>query len=201
VAIRRSAPKGTDDHDPPQLPDAAVTDLIVATLALKYTQSNSVAYAYRGALVGIGAGQQSRIHCTRLAGAKADAWWARHAARVLALPFKKGTKRADKANAIDLFVTGERLDGGERAAWEALFDAVPAPLAEDERAAHARQLDGVACASDAFFPFADNVHRARRSGVRYLAAPSGSVMDAECIKAADEHGMVFAHTNLRLFHH
>jgi phosphoribosylaminoimidazolecarboxamide formyltransferase/IMP cyclohydrolase len=128
-------------------------------------------------------------------------WWLRHHARVLALPFKKGTKRADKANAIDLFVTGEPLAGRERTQWEGMFDSVPEPLSADDRAAHAATLDGLACASDAFFPFPDNVHRARRSGVRYLAAPAGSVMDAECIKAADEHGMVFAHTNLRLFHH
>ncbi|EJD43818.1 bifunctional purine biosynthesis protein ade10 [Auricularia subglabra TFB-10046 SS5] len=183
------------------LPESAVTDLIVATLALKYTQSNSVAYAYRGAIIGLGAGQQSRIHCTRLAGGKADNWWLRHHVRVLALPFKKGTKRADKANAIDLFVGGEELEGGERAQWETLFESVPPPLTAEERAVHLKQLDGVACSSDAFFPFPDNVHRARRSGVRYLAAPSGSIMDAECIKAADEHDIVFAHTTLRLFHH
>ncbi|KAI0793851.1 bifunctional purine biosynthesis protein ade10 [Fomes fomentarius] len=184
-----------------QLPNQALTDLIVATLALKFTQSNSVAYAYRGAVIGIGAGQQSRIHCTRLAGTKADLWWLRHHPRVLALPFKKGVKRAEKANAIDLFVAGEPLEGGERAQWEANFEEVPAPLTQEERAAHLKQLDGVACSSDAFFPFPDNVHRARRSGVKYLAAPSGSVMDEECIKAADEHGIVFAHTTLRLFHH
>ena len=184
-----------------QLPSQALTDLIVATLALKYTQSNSVAYAYHGAIVGIGAGQQSRIHCTRLAGTKADLWWLRHHPRVLALPFKKGVKRADKANAIDLFVGGEVLEGGERAQWESLFESIPEALTTEERAEHAKKLDGVACSSDAFFPFPDNVHRARRSGVKYLAAPSGSVMDAECIKAADEHDIVFAHTNLRLFHH
>ncbi|KAI1796713.1 bifunctional purine biosynthesis protein ade10 [Ganoderma leucocontextum] len=184
-----------------ELTDQALTDLIVATLALKYTQSNSVAYAYRGALVGIGAGQQSRIHCTRLAGTKADLWWLRHHPRVLALPFKKGVKRPEKANAIDLFVAGEPLEGAEKAQWEAFFEEVPAPLTEEERRAHAAQLDGVACSSDAFFPFPDNVHRARRSGVRYLAAPSGSVMDEECVKAADEHGIVFTHTSLRLFHH
>ncbi|KDQ50746.1 hypothetical protein JAAARDRAFT_41835 [Jaapia argillacea MUCL 33604] len=179
----------------------ALTDLIVATLALKYTQSNSVAYAYKGALIGIGAGQQSRIHCTRLAGGKADNWWLRHHPRVLALPFKKGVKRADKANAIDLFVTSEVLEGREKEQWESLFEAVPSPLTEEEKKTHASQLEGVACSSDAFFPFPDNVHRARKSGVTFLAAPSGSVMDAECIKAADEHGMVFAHTSLRLFHH
>ncbi|EKM50096.1 uncharacterized protein PHACADRAFT_178720 [Phanerochaete carnosa HHB-10118-sp] len=184
-----------------QLPAQALTDLIVATLALKYTQSNSVAYAYRGAIIGIGAGQQSRIHCTRLAGHKADLWWLRHHPRVLALPFKKGVKRAEKANAIDLFVGGEALEGGERAQWEGLFESVPEPLSAEEKATHAKELSDVACSSDAFFPFPDNVHRAFRSGAKYLAAPSGSVMDEECIKAADEHDIVFAHTNLRLFHH
>ncbi|KAF8449340.1 cytidine deaminase-like protein [Boletus edulis BED1] len=183
------------------LPSQALTDLLVATLALKYTQSNSVAYAKNGAIIGLGAGQQSRIHCTRLAGGKADLWWLRHHPRVLALPFKKGVKRAEKANAIDLFVSGEVLEGGEKQQWEAQFESVAAALTEEERRAWATQLDGVACSSDAFFPFADNVHRARKSGVKYLAAPSGSVMDAECIKAADEHGMVFCHTSLRLFHH
>ena len=184
-----------------QIPPAALTDLIVATLALKYTQSNSVAYALHGSLIGLGAGQQSRIHCTRLAGSKADNWWLRHHPRVLSLPFKKGVKRAEKANAIDLFVGGEPLDGGEKAQWEGQFDTVPGPLTPEERAEWAGKLDGVSCSSDAFFPFPDNVHRARKSGVRYLAAASGSVMDDECVKAADEHGMVFAHTSLRLFHH
>ena len=111
-----------------QLPERAVTDLIVATLALKYTQSNSVAYAYRGSIIGLGAGQQSRIHCTRLAGSKADNWWLRHHPRVLALPFKKGVKRADKANAIDLFVGSEILEGGEKVQWESLFEEVPPSL-------------------------------------------------------------------------
>ncbi|KAG9309885.1 AICARFT IMPCHase bienzyme [Chiua virens] len=184
-----------------ELPPQALTDLLVATLALKYTQSNSVAYAKNGAIVGLGAGQQSRIHCTRLAGGKADLWWLRHHSRVLGLPFKKGVKRAEKANAIDLFVSGEILEGGEKEQWEAQFETVPTPLTGEERQEWAAQLDGLACSSDAFFPFPDNVHRARKSGVRYLAAPSGSVMDAECIKAADEHKMVFCHTSLRLFHH
>jgi phosphoribosylaminoimidazolecarboxamide formyltransferase/IMP cyclohydrolase len=183
------------------LPSQAITDLIVATLALKYTQSNSVAYAYRGAIIGIGAGQQSRIHCTRLAGGKADSWWLRHHPRVLSLPFKKGVKRAEKANAIDLFVGGEQLEGGEKEQWEGLFEVPVEPLSPSDRKEWAAKIDGVACSSDAFFPFPDNVHRCRRSGVKYLAAPSGSVMDAECIKAADEHGIVFAHTSLRLFHH
>ncbi|WVF68094.1 phosphoribosylaminoimidazolecarboxamide formyltransferase/IMP cyclohydrolase [Kwoniella sp. CBS 6097] len=182
------------------LPKSAVIDLIVATLALKYTQSNSVCYALNGTVIGLGAGQQSRIHCTRLAGDKADNWWLRHHPRVLELPFKKGTKRADKANAIDLFVTGQAFDaeGGERAQWEGLFESTPQPLTKEEKKAHFEQLNGVACSSDAFFPFPDNVHRARRSGATYLAAPSGSIMDAECIKAADESDLVFCHTNLRL---
>ena len=168
---------------------------------MKYTQSNSVAYALRGSIIGLGAGQQSRIHCTRLAGSKADLWWLRHHPRVLALPFKKGVKRAEKANAIDLFVSGVILEGGEREQWENLFEEIPAPLSAEERMEHMRRLDGIACSSDAFFPFPDNVHCAHKSGAKYLAAPSGSVMDEECIKAADEHNMVFAHTNLRLFHH
>ncbi|KAG6811229.1 Bifunctional purine biosynthesis protein ade10 [Tricholoma furcatifolium] len=183
------------------LPKEAIIDLIVATLALKYTQSNSVAYAFHGATIGIGAGQQSRIHCTRLAGGKADLWWLRHHPRVLALPFKKGVKRAEKANAIDLYVSGEVLEGGEKAQWEGLFEGTVEPLNHAEKKEWASKLDGVACSSDAFFPFPDNVHRAKKSGVKYLAAPSGSVMDEECIKAADEHAIVFAHTSLRLFHH
>ena len=173
----------------------------MATLAVKYTQSNSVAYAYHGALIGIGAGQQSRIHCTRLAGGKADLWWLRHHPRVLALPFKKGVKRAEKANAIDLYVSGEVLEGGEKSLWESLFEQNVTPLSEAEKKEWAAKLKGVACSSDAFFPFPDNVHRAAKSGVKYLVAPGGSVMDEECIKAADEHGMIYAFSPLRLFHH
>ena len=120
---------------------------------------------------------------------------------MLALPFKRGVKRAEKANAIDLYVSGEVLEGGEKAHWESLFEGAVEPLKVEEKKAWAQKLDGVSCSSDAFFPFPDNVHRARKSGVKYLAAPNGSVMDEECIKAADEHGMVFAHTTLRLFHH
>lgn len=183
------------------LPQSAIIDLIVATLALKYTQSNSVCYALNGTVIGLGAGQQSRIHCTRLAGDKADNWWLRHHPRVLALPFKKGTKRADKANAIDLFVTDQVGEGSERVQWESLFDSVPEPLTATEKKEHMAQLSKVACSSDAFFPFPDNVHRAKRSGVGYIAAPSGSVMDAACIEAADEAGLVYSHTDLRLFHH
>ncbi|KAK0532684.1 bifunctional phosphoribosylaminoimidazolecarboxamide formyltransferase/IMP cyclohydrolase [Tilletia horrida] len=198
-----------------QLPsDAAAAeqarlDLTVATLALKYTQSNSVCYALDGGVIGLGAGQQSRIHCTRLAGQKADNWWLRHHPRVLSLPFKKGTKRAEKSNAIDLFVEGvfdslspeELAASEERKEWEALFESVPEPLSAEERKTHAAQLKGVACASDAFFPFPDNVYRAARSGTSYLAAPGGSVMDEACIEAADKLGIVVCRTELRLFHH
>ena len=184
-----------------QLSSTGLIDLIVATLALKYTQSNSVCYAARGSVIGIGAGQQSRIHCTRLAGSKADNWWLRHHPRVLALPFKPGVKRADKANAIDLFVTGEPLEVLEKKQWEDLFTEIPQPLSVEEKSTHASNLEGVACSSDAFFPFPDNIHRAWKSGTKYIAAPSGSVMDEECIKAANEHRMVFIHTDLRLFHH
>lgn len=182
------------------MPKQVIIDLTVATLALKYTQSNSVCYALNGTVIGLGAGQQSRIHCTRLAGDKADNWWLRHHPRVLSLPFKKGTKRADKANAIDLFVTSQAFaaEGGERAQWESLFDETPVELTVEEKQSHMAQLKGVVCSSDAFFPFPDNVHRARKSGVTYLAAPGGSIMDKECIKAADEMDMVFCHTTLRL---
>lgn len=186
-----------------QIGPQAALDLLVATIALKYTQSNSVCYALNGTVIGLGAGQQSRIHCTRLAGEKADNWWLRHHERVLNLPFKQGTKRADKANAIDLFVTNTAFNSSpsEFAQWSSLFETVPEPLSAEERKTHMDLLTGVACGSDAFFPFPDNVHRAKRSGVSYLAAPGGSIMDAECIKVADEYNMAFAHTSLRLFHH
>lgn len=184
-----------------EVPASAVLDMLVATLALKYTQSNSVCYALRGQVIGLGAGQQSRIHCTRLAGNKADNWWLRQHPRVLSLAFKKGTKRPEKSNAIDLFVEGTPLEGEERAQWESVFESVPPPLSESERAEHARALHDVVVASDAFFPFPDNVHRAARSGAKYIAAPGGSVMDDACVAAADAHGMVVARTNVRLFHH
>lgn len=181
-------------------------DLVVATLALKYTQSNSVCYALNGQVIGLGAGQQSRIHCTRLAGNKVDNWWLRQHPRVLSLPFKKGTKRPEKSNVIDLFVEGvvegeEMKDTVERKEWEAAFESIPEPLTKEERFEHAKGLKNVCCASDAFFPFPDNVHRAARSGTGFIAAPGGSVMDEACVKAADGHGIVVARTELRLFHH
>ncbi|RKP22918.1 cytidine deaminase-like protein, partial [Syncephalis pseudoplumigaleata] len=183
------------------LPESAVRDLIVATIALKYTQSNSVCYAKNGMVIGLGAGQQSRIHCTRLAGDKADNWWLRHHPRVLAFDFKPEAKRADRSNAIDLYIIDKIGEGAERAAWEALFNTVPAPLTAEERAAYQAELRDVAVSSDAFFPFADNIHRASQSGVHYVAAPSGSIQDAVVVEAVNAHDMVFCHTTLRLFHH
>ncbi|CAG8644151.1 19496_t:CDS:10 [Dentiscutata erythropus] len=183
------------------LPNSAITDLIVATIALKYTQSNSVCYAKNGMVIGLGAGQQSRIHCTRLAGEKADNWWLRHHPKVITFDFKKSTKRAEKSNAIDLYILDKIGEGLERTSWESQFNTIPEPLTPEERKLHLASLSGVALSSDAFFPFSDNVHRAHQSGAGYVAAPSGSIQDQAVIQAADEHGMVLIHTNLRLFHH
>ena len=209
-----SAAASTQEQE--QLPSGAIRDLIVATIALKYTQSNSVCYAHNGMVVGLGAGQQSRIHCTRLAGSKADNFWLRFHPRVLAFPFKAGVKRADKSNAIDLFVSPGELDrhavhgdadttkqDPEYQAWAAMFEPgqVPAFLTADERAAWLKERRGVALASDAFFPFPDNIHRAARSGVKYVAAPGGSVQDELVLSTANDYGMVVARTNWRLFHH
>ncbi|EIE91822.1 hypothetical protein G6F46_007095 [Rhizopus delemar] len=183
------------------LTSEAVNDLIVATIALKYTQSNSVCYAKNGMVIGLGAGQQSRIHCTRLAGDKADNWWLRHHPKVLAFDFKKGTKRADKSNAIDLYVTNQTGEGIEREAWEANFNVIPELLTAEERKEWMSKLENTVVSSDAFFPFADNIYRAYRSGVKYIAAASGSVQDEAVIAAADANDMVLVHTKLRLFHH
>ncbi|KAG2226162.1 hypothetical protein INT45_003307 [Circinella minor] len=183
------------------MPESAIRDLIVASIALKYTQSNSVCYAKDGMVIGLGAGQQSRIHCTRLAGDKADNWWLRHHPKVLAFNFKKGTKRADKSNAIDLYVINEIGEGDERKAWEASFETIPEPLTAEERKEWMAQLKDTVCSSDAFFPFSDNIYRAHRSGAKYVAAASGSVQDDVVIAAADSLDMVIAHTTLRLFHH
>ncbi|GAA5972618.1 hypothetical protein JCM11641_002938 [Rhodosporidiobolus odoratus] len=186
----------------------ALTDLIVATTALKYTQSNSVCFAYNGGTIGLGAGQQSRIHCTRLAGSKADAWWLRHHPRVLSFKWRKGIKRADRSNGTDVFVTGEIFEaeesGSERKEWESLFEQgeVPAPLSAEEKKQWYEQIKGkVSLSSDAFFPFPDNVWRATRSGVGHFAAPSGSVMDDKVIETADEQNGVYVFTDLRLFTH
>ncbi|CAH1100396.1 unnamed protein product [Psylliodes chrysocephalus] len=183
------------------LPESAVRDLIVATIALKYTQSNSVCYAKDGQVIGIGAGQQSRIHCTRLAGDKADNWWLRQHPKVLNMKFKKNVKRAEISNAIDNFVNGTVGKDMDRSSFESMFDEVPIELTVTERNTWLNNLSGVAVGSDAFFPFRDNVDRARLSGVSYIGSPSGSTNDAEVIRACNEHKIVLAHTNLRLFHH
>ncbi|KAK7536684.1 phosphoribosylaminoimidazolecarboxamide formyltransferase/IMP cyclohydrolase [Phyllosticta citricarpa] len=186
------------------LPESALRDLTVATIALKYTQSNSVCYALNGQVVGLGAGQQSRIHCTRLAGDKADNWWMRYHPRTVGLKFKKGTKRPDKSNAIDLLCSGSvPASGPERADFERMFEPadVPASFTPDERAAWLAKLTGVAVSSDAFFPFTDNVYRAARSGAKYVAAPSGSQNDKAVFETAEKLGVVFVEQHIRLFHH
>ncbi|XP_052858959.1 bifunctional purine biosynthesis protein ATIC [Drosophila gunungcola] len=183
------------------LPEAAVRDLIVATIALKYTQSNSVCYARDGQVVGIGAGQQSRIHCTRLAGEKADNWWLRQHPSVAGMKFKAGVKRAEISNAIDNYVNGTVGKDMPLSQFEGMFDKAPAQLTSEQKVEWLKQLSGVALGSDAFFPFRDNIDRASLSGVSYIASPAGSTNDAGVIAACDEHGIIMAHTNLRLFHH
>ncbi|KAL4708298.1 hypothetical protein ACJJTC_007704 [Scirpophaga incertulas] len=184
------------------MPQSAVRDLIVATIALKYTQSNSVCYARDGQVIGVGAGQQSRVHCTRLAGAKAALWWARRHPRVLALRFRAGTSRAVQANAVDNYVSGTVGTDMPLEQWNALFEGQPPALfTQEERNEWLSKLDKVALASDAFFPFRDNIDRAVQCGVEYIGSPSGSNNDQEVIKACNDHKIVLAHTNLRLFHH
>jgi phosphoribosylaminoimidazolecarboxamide formyltransferase/IMP cyclohydrolase len=187
--------------DNKNIPDSAVRDLIVATIALKYTQSNSVCYAKDGQVIGIGAGQQSRIHCTRLAGDKADNWWLRQHPKVVNMKFKKGVKRAEISNAIDNYVNGTVGKDMDRNVFERMYEEVPTELSQAEKRAWLNQLKHVALGSDAFFPFRDNVDRASLSGVSYIGSPAGSTNDAEVIHACNEHKITLAHTNLRLFHH
>lgn len=184
------------------LTEQAIIDLTVATLALKYTQSNSVCYSKNGMVIGLGAGQQSRIHCTRLAGDKANNWWLRQHPKVLAIKWAKGVKRPEKSNAIDLFVTGQiPTEEPEKSEYEAKFEEVPVPFTPEERKEYLSKLTNVSLSSDAFFPFADNVYRAARSGVKYIAAPSGSVMDRAVFDAADALDIVYVENPIRLFHH
>ncbi|EDW84741.1 uncharacterized protein Dwil_GK12972 [Drosophila willistoni] len=183
------------------LPEGAVRDLIVATIALKYTQSNSVAYARDGQIIGIGAGQQSRIHCTRLAGEKADNWWLRQHPNVAGMKFKAGVKRAEISNAIDNYVNGTVGKDMPLSQFESMFEKAPEQLKTEQKVEWLKKLTGVALGSDAFFPFRDNIDRAHLSGVSYIASPAGSTNDAGVIAACDEHGIIIAHTNLRLFHH
>ncbi|XP_015226716.1 PREDICTED: bifunctional purine biosynthesis protein PURH [Cyprinodon variegatus] len=183
------------------LSEEAVRDLIVATVAVKYTQSNSVCYAKDGQVIGIGAGQQSRIHCTRLAGDKADNWWLRHHPRVLDMKFRSGVKRAEMANAVDQYVSDTIGEGPDLAVWKSMYDEVPEPLSLTEKKNWISTLQAVAISSDAFFPFRDNIDRAKRSGAEYIAAPAGSAADEIVINACNELGITLVHTNLRLFHH
>ena len=183
------------------LPENAKTDLIVALITLKYTQSNSVCYAYDGQAIGVGAGQQSRIHCTRLAGTKADTWFLRQHPKTLALPFKAGMGRADRDNVIDGYINGNEEDVCAEGIWQNYFTEQPAPLTEQDKAEFLAAQDNVALGSDAFFPFSDNIKRAAKSGVKYIAEPGGSIRDDAVIDECNKNGMVLAFTGMRLFHH
>ncbi len=183
------------------LPKAAVDDMAIAMITLKYTQSNSVCYVKGGQAIGIGAGQQSRIHCTRLAGQKADNWWLRQSPKVLSLPFRDDVKRVDKDNAIDLYIGDEYEDLLEEGSWQRVFTQKPEVFTREEKKEWLARNTDVVLGSDAFFPFGDNIERAYKSGVKYVAEPGGSVRDDNVIEAADRHDMVMCFTGLRLFHH
>jgi phosphoribosylaminoimidazolecarboxamide formyltransferase/IMP cyclohydrolase len=184
-----------------QIPAEAARDLLIALIALKYTQSNSVCYCEDGQVIGVGAGQQSRIHCTRLAGDKADSWHLRQHPKVLALDFSEGLSRPERDNAIDVFLSGEWEDVAGADNWMRTFASRPEPLTAAEKEQWLAGFDGVALGSDAFFPFGDNVERARRSGVKYIAQPGGSIRDDNVIAACDKYGIAMAFTGVRLFHH
>ncbi len=183
------------------LPQSARDDLAIALITLKYTQSNSVCYVKGGQAIGIGAGQQSRIHCTRLAGSKADNWYLRQSPQVLELPFLPGIKRADRDNAIDLYMGEDYMDVLADGKWQQIFSKRPEVFTAEEKRAWLDGNTGVSLGSDAFFPFGDNIERAFRSGVKYVAEPGGSVRDDNVIAACDAHDMVMAFTGIRLFHH
>ncbi len=176
-------------------------DLVIALITLKYTQSNSVCYTYHGQTIGVGAGQQSRIHCTRLAGQKADNWYLRQHPKVLGLQFADGIRRPDRDNAIDVYTSDEYEDVLADGVWQSIFQVRPEPLTAEEKKAWIATQTGVTVGSDAFFPFGDNVERARKSGVCYIAEPGGSIRDDHVIATADKYGMVLAFTGARLFHH
>ena len=184
-----------------ELPDAAKRDLIVALITLKYTQSNSVCYAVDGQAIGVGAGQQSRIHCTRLAGTKADTWQLRQHDKVLNLPFKPELSRPDRDNVIDGYINKNEEDVCKDGIWQKYFTEQPEPLTCEEAAAYLASLSGVALGSDAFFPFDDNIERAKKSGVSYIAEPGGSIRDDIVIECCNKHGITMAFTGMRLFHH
>ena len=183
------------------LPAQAKTDMMVALITLKYTQSNSVCYVKDGQAIGVGAGQQSRIHCTRLAGMKADNWWLRQHPAVLSLPFSENIRRPDRDNAIDVYLSDEWEDLMADGAWQSVFTERPQPLTAEEKKAWIAKQSGVTCGSDAFFPFGDNVERARKSGVQYIVQPGGSIRDDHVIETADKYGMTMCFTGMRLFHH
>ena len=176
-------------------------DLIIALITLKYTQSNSVCYVKDGQAIGIGAGQQSRIHCTRLAGNKADTWWLRQHPRVMALPFVDGIRRADRDNTIDVYISDDHDDVLRDGTWQLFFKEKPEPLTREEKREWISRLKGVALGSDAFFPFGDNIERAHKSGVEYIAQAGGSVRDDNVIETCDKYGIAMAFTGVRLFHH
>ena len=184
-----------------ELTDQAKIDLAISMITLKYTQSNSVCYVKDGQAIGIGAGQQSRIHCTRLAGQKADNWWLRQSPQVMNLPFKEDVRRADRDNAIDVYMGDEYEDILRDGAWERVFTEKPAVFTREEKKAWIAKLENVALGSDAFFPFGDNIERAHKSGVKYVAQPGGSIRDDNVIETCDKYGMVMSFTGLRLFHH
>lgn len=183
------------------LPDNAKRDLIVALITLKYTQSNSVCFAVDGQAIGVGAGQQSRIHCTRLAGNKADLWHLRQHEKVLSLPFLDTVARPDRDNAIDIYLSDDYLDVTGDGNWQAIFSEQPKPFPKAEQRAYLDTITGVALGSDAFFPFGDNIERAHRSGVSYIAQPGGSIRDDNVIETCDKYGIAMAFTGMRLFHH
>jgi len=184
-----------------ELSEEAKRDLIIALITLKYTQSNSVCFAKDGQAIGVGAGQQSRIHCTRLAGNKADIWHLRQHDKVLNLPFLDSVKRPDRDNAIDIYISDDYEDLLTDGVWETLFSVKPEPLTREEKKAYLSTISGVALGSDAFFPFGDNIERAAKSGVSYVAQPGGSIRDDNVIETCDKYGMVMAFTHARLFHH
>ena len=183
------------------LPDDAKRDLIIALITLKYTQSNSVCYAKDGQAIGVGAGQQSRIHCTRLAGNKADYWHLRQSDRVLNLPFKDDIRRADRDNAIDVYLGEDSEDVLADGNWQQLFYEKPQPFTRQEQREYLKTVSGVSLGSDAFFPFGDNIERAHRSGVSYIAQPGGSIRDDNVIDTCNKYGIAMAMTKMRLFHH
>ena len=184
-----------------ELPEGAKRDLILSLITLKYTQSNSVCYAKDGQVIGVGAGQQSRVHCTRLAGNKADNWFLRQHPKVLALPFREDIGRPDRDNTIDVYISDDWMDVLADGQWQLRFTERPEPLLRDEKRAWLDTLRGVSLGSDAFFPFGDNIERAWRSGVQYIAEPGGSIRDDNVIETCDKYQMVMAFTGIRLFHH